>query len=193
MRISVIITIIFNLILLSSCNKCKDKTCLNGSTCDKKSADCSNVCNNGGKSDPSTGSCTCPEFYTGSTCSDEIRSNYIGVYVGEVHFENKIYLSAVKVSNFKDNFKLISYEIDITSPISTIANSKFTVTTELVSTTKTSIQEKEVYYSLGEGNAKITGTGTISQKQLQSNLNLEMLDGNNRGKTLILKIMGKKP
>ena len=66
----------------SSCDKCKDKTCENAASCDKKTADCSNVCVNGGTSDASTGSCACTEFYNGGTCSNEVRNDYVGTYIG---------------------------------------------------------------------------------------------------------------
>ena len=68
--------------LFSSCDKCKDKTCENSASCDKKTADCSNVCVNGGTSNSSDGSCACAEYYNGGTCSKEVRSDYVGTYIG---------------------------------------------------------------------------------------------------------------
>ena len=68
--------------LFSSCDKCKDKTCENTASCDKKTGDCSNVCLNGGTSDASTGSCACPDFFNGGTCSNEVRNDYVGTYIG---------------------------------------------------------------------------------------------------------------
>ena len=49
----------------SSCDKCKDAGCENGATCEKK-----------------VGDCNCPEFYNGGTCSNEVRNDYVGTYIG---------------------------------------------------------------------------------------------------------------
>ena len=82
MRKFLIAIAVLSLGLFSSCDKCKDKTCENTASCDKKTGDCSNVCVNGGTSDASTGSCACPEFYNGGTCSNEVRNDYVGTYIG---------------------------------------------------------------------------------------------------------------
>ena len=82
MRKFLIAIAVLSIGLFSSCDKCKDKTCENTASCDKKTGDCSNVCVNGGTSDASTGSCACPEFYNGGTCSNEVRNDYVGTYIG---------------------------------------------------------------------------------------------------------------
>jgi len=51
--------------LFSSCDKCKDADCKNGATCEKK-----------------VGDCNCPTFYNGTKCDGEVRSNYVGTYIG---------------------------------------------------------------------------------------------------------------
>jgi hypothetical protein len=82
MRKFLVAIAVVSMSFFSSCDKCKDKTCENAASCDKKTADCSNVCVNGGTSDASTGSCACPEFYNGGTCSNEVRNDYVGTYIG---------------------------------------------------------------------------------------------------------------
>ena len=106
----------------SSCDKCKDKTCENAASCDKKTADCSNVCVNGGTSDASTGSCACTEFYNGGTCSNEVRNDYVGTYVGALAVGDELYGTSIVASNFGTDATAQSFKIAITLAQGRISN-----------------------------------------------------------------------
>lgn len=68
------IALIFSSVLfLSSCQKCQDQDCQNGSTCSIENG---------------TATCECTEFYSGERCEIETRSNYYGTYTGTYRERN---------------------------------------------------------------------------------------------------------
>ena len=98
----------------ASCDKCKDKTCLNSASCDKKTGDCSDVCQNGGTTSTSNGSCSCTEFYNGGTCDNEVRNDWAGEYVGNLTVFTDNYGTNITVANNGAEVTDQSFNIKVT-------------------------------------------------------------------------------
>jgi len=146
--------------LFSSCDKCKDKTCENSASCDKKTADCSNVCVNGGTSDASTGSCSCTEFYNSSTCSNEVRNDLAGEYKGNMTLGALgDYGSVAVVSNSGPD--ATGQKFVITTTIAPGVTSVIEILGNLTSKDSVTLVETVVPFTLlpSENSARVTGTG----------------------------------
>lgn len=183
---------VFSMGLLTSCNKCKDKSCENGASCDKKSGDCSNVCKNGGASSASDGTCTCTEFYEGKTCADEVRANYYGTYSGSITANGNNLPSVVMVADSTEEATGLKLSVTVTIP-GTSAN-KFVVMANLTDATNLEIVKTEINTSLGQGTkGELTGTGSFDGKKMTGKMNIKFLDGPITGSTIETTFNGSRP
>ena len=158
----------------SSCDKCKDKTCENAASCDKKTADCSNVCVNGGTSDASTGSCACTEFYNGGTCRNEVRNDLKGDYTGTLSIPGVgNFGTSIAASNFGTDATAQSFKIAITLAPGSITN----IDVNGVLTAKDSVIMPRTLVPLtimpGETEGYVSGTGYYLNNKLIASMTIQ--------------------
>ena len=132
-----LVTIILPLFFIfSSCDKCKDKDCQNGATCNHQNGD---------------PICTCPNLYEGDRCETETRSNYIGSY--------RVAGTAIQpngdTSNIFGTYKLEAYGTGIDQFKIIRVSDNYSMTCTLNSSTSFSIDSHS-------GSNSFEGAGTLS-------------------------------
>ncbi|UTW63690.1 hypothetical protein KFE98_05970 [bacterium SCSIO 12741] len=157
--------------LLTSCDKCKDKTCENGSSCDSDTGDCVCVCQNGGECSTADGSCACPTFYTGSTCSIAIRSNYTGSFSGSLGITPGAltYTREASVNVDGTDVTKLTVEMDISANPLVPQRETFNITIN-DATSSFTVETKSITDDQNR-TYEYTGSGTISATELKMTLN----------------------
>ncbi|MBD79154.1 MAG: hypothetical protein CL840_09560 [Crocinitomicaceae bacterium] len=165
---------VISLGFFSSCNKCKDKTCLNSASCDKKTGDCSDVCLNGGTSSTANGACSCTEFYDGAVCDNEIRNDLAGSYSGTLEFDKDAYGTVTTISNHGTDATGQAFSMVSTFP----GNETMTISIKGVLTAKDSITITEELIPISiptypqVTHARITGNGFYSNGKFEISFNM---------------------
>jgi hypothetical protein len=160
--------------LFSSCDKCKDKDCKNGASCDKKTGECADVCENGGTSSTDDGSCSCTTYYKGDKCEAQVRSDYYGTYLGTATTgSGETSPMAITVEARGTNVQHLQTQIPIRKRSNDVVVTE-TFEASLTSATTVELVERsfdESYFGLP---ASVKGTGTISKSKLDATLEITL-------------------
>ena len=152
---------IVTILLISSCvDPCKDINCLNGGTCLE-------------------GVCLCPDFYEGTDCAIEERSNYFGSYTGTTTYSDSqgnsnTYVDSKTVSSNSRGVAYIKFDGDIYALLSDPGSGAFTIPSQTSSNPVVS-------------NSYFSGSGNCSSTYLSYTITSE-----NNGETLIMSFTGTK-
>ena len=156
-----ILSFILPIFLLLSCvDPCKDLVCLNGGTC-------------------LDGACLCPDFYIGTDCGIEERSNYFATYTGMTTYTDNLgntntYADSKTISSSSKGVSYIKFDGGVYASLSTPGAGVFDIPSQSGSNPAVS----DTYYS---------GSGSFSGDYVNYTITVE-----NNGQILTMSFTGSK-